>query len=128
MSSSRSSRRFSAGLLVGRIDQSMIVTGLRGVGKTVLLGEFRQIADDFKWKVLELEASKHVDNHFRQTLYSKLKASLFQVYPRARWGERAKNAAQVLQTFSLTVDPTTGAHTLSLDVEPAEGLAPVTRL
>ncbi|NMR30664.1 hypothetical protein [Crystallibacter degradans] len=105
----------------------MIVTGLRGVGKTVLLGEFRQIADDFKWKVLELEASKRVDNHFRQTLYSKLKASLFQVYPRARWGERAMNAAQVLQTFSLTVDPTTGAHTLSLDVEPAEGLAPVTR-
>ncbi|WP_139007390.1 ATP-binding protein [Arthrobacter crystallopoietes] len=107
----------------GRTDQSMIVTGLRGVGKTVLLGEFRQIADDFKWKVLELEASKHDDNHFRQTLYSKLRASLFQVSPRARWGERAKNAAQVLQSFSLTVDPTTGAPTLSLDVEPAEGLA-----
>ncbi|QTG81756.1 ATP-binding protein [Arthrobacter crystallopoietes] len=107
----------------GRTDQSMIVTGLRGVGKTVLLGEFRQIADDFKWKVLELEASKHDDNHFRQTLYSKLRASLFQVSPRARWGERARNAAQVLQSFSLTVDPTTGAPTLSLEVEPAEGLA-----
>ena len=107
----------------GRTDQSMIVTGLRGVGKTVLLGEFRQIADDFKWKVLELEASKHDDNHFRQTLYSKLRASLFQVSPRARWGERAKNAARVLQAFSLTVDPTSGAPTLSLEVEPAEGLA-----
>jgi hypothetical protein len=107
----------------GRTDQSMIVTGLRGVGKTVLLGEFRQIADDFKWKVLELEASKHDDNHFRQTLYSKLRASLFQVSPRARWGERARNAARVLQSFSLSVDPRTGAPTLSLEVEPAEGLA-----
>lgn len=107
----------------GRTDQSMIVTGLRGVGKTVLLGEFRQIAEDFKWKVLELEASKHDDNHFRQTLYSKLRASLFQVSPRTRWGERAKNAARVLQAFSLTVDPTSGAPTLSLEVEPAEGLA-----
>jgi hypothetical protein len=107
----------------GRTDQSMIVTGLRGVGKTVLLGEFRQIAEDFKWKVLELEASKHDDNHFRQTLYSKLRASLFQVSPRARWGERARNAAQVLQSFSLSVDSSSGAPTLSLEVEPAEGLA-----
>lgn len=85
----------------GRTDQSMIVTGLRGVGKTVLLGESRQIADDLKWKVLELEAGKHDDNHFRQTLYSKLRASLFQVSPRVRWSERTKNAARVLQSFSL---------------------------
>lgn len=107
----------------GRTDQSMIVTGLRGVGKTVLLGEFRQIAEDLKWQVLELEASKHDDNHFRQTLYSKLRAALFQMSPRARWTERAKNAARVLQSFSLSVDPATGVPTLSLDVEPAEGLA-----
>ncbi|MFC9336152.1 ATP-binding protein [Arthrobacter sp. NPDC057009] len=52
----------------GRTNQSMIVTGLRGVGKTVLLGEFRQIAEEFKWRVLELEASKHDDSHFRQTV------------------------------------------------------------
>jgi hypothetical protein len=107
----------------GRTNQSMIVTGLRGVGKTVLLGEFRQIAEEFKWKVLELEASKHDDSHFRQTVYSQLRAALFQISPKAKWGDKAKKAAQVLQSFSLSIDPESGAPTLSLDVSPAEGFA-----
>jgi hypothetical protein len=107
----------------GRTNQSMIVTGLRGVGKTVLLGEFRQIAEEFKWKVLELEASKHDDSHFRQTVYSQLRAALFQISPKAKWGDKAKKAAQVLQSFSLSIDPASGAPTLSLDVTPAEGFA-----
>lgn len=101
----------------------MIVTGLRGVGKTVLLGEFRQIAEEFKWKVLELEASKHDDSHFRQTVYSQLRTALFQISPKAKWGDKAKKAAQVLQSFSLSIDPESGAPTLSLDVSPAEGFA-----
>jgi hypothetical protein len=107
----------------GRTNQSMIVTGLRGVGKTVLLGEFRQIAEEFKWKVLELEASKHDDSHFRQTVYSQLRTALFQISPKAKWGDKAKKAAQVLQSFSLSIDPASGAPTLSLDVAPAEGFA-----
>ncbi|MDQ6740493.1 MAG: ATP-binding protein [Actinomycetota bacterium] len=107
----------------GRTNQSMIVTGLRGVGKTVLLGEFRQIAEEYKWKVLELEASKHDDSHFRQTVYSQLRATLFQISPRAKWGEKARRAAQVLQSFSFSVDPQSGVPTLSLDVDPAEGFA-----
>jgi hypothetical protein len=107
----------------GRTNQSMIVTGLRGVGKTVLLGEFRQIAEEFKWKVLELEASKHNDSHFRQTVYSQLRTALFQISPKAKWGDKAKKAAQVLQSFSLSIDPASGAPTLSLDVSPAEGFA-----
>lgn len=107
----------------GRTNQSMIVTGLRGVGKTVLLGEFRQIAEELKWKVLELEASKHDDSHFRQTVYSQLRAALFQISPKAKWGDKAKKAAQVLQSFSLSIDPASGAPTLSLDVMPAEGFA-----
>ena len=107
----------------GRTNQSMIVTGLRGVGKTVLLGEFRQIAEEFKWKVLELEASKHNDSHFRQTVYSQLRTALFQISPKAKWGDKAKKAAQVLQSFSLSIDPESGAPTLSLDVSPAEGFA-----
>jgi len=107
----------------GRTNQSMIVTGLRGVGKTVLLGEFRQIAEEFKWKVLELEASKHDDSHFRQTVYSQLRAALFQISPKAKWGDKAKKAAQVLQSFSLSIDPASGAPMLSLDVAPAEGFA-----
>lgn len=107
----------------GRTNQSMIVTGLRGVGKTVLLNEFRQIAEDFRWRVLDFEASKHDDAHFRQAMYSQLRAALFQISPRAKWGEKAMKAAQVLQSFSLSMDPSTGFPSLSLDIAPAEGLA-----
>lgn len=107
----------------GRTDQSMIITGLRGVGKTVLLGEFRQMAEDFRWKVLEFEASKHDDSRFRQLIYSQLRTALFQIAPTKKWGDAAKRAAQVLKSFSLTIDPSTGAPTFALDVEPAEGAA-----
>lgn len=53
-------------LLLGRLrrgisEQSMVITGLRGVGKTVLLGQFRRKALAADWVVVELEASKHDD-------------------------------------------------------------------
>ena len=39
----------------GRTEQSMIITGLRGVGKTVLLGEFRTMAEAAGWVAVEAE-------------------------------------------------------------------------
>jgi len=43
---------------VGRTEKSLIAVGLRGVGKTVLLGEFRQRALDADWQVVEVEVTK----------------------------------------------------------------------
>lgn len=40
-------------LQAGRTEQSMIVTGLRGVGKTVLLGQFRAKAMRRDWVVID---------------------------------------------------------------------------
>lgn len=107
----------------GRTNQSMIITGLRGVGKTVLLGEFRQVAEEHKWRVLELEASKHDDERFRQTIYAQLRTALYQISPTAKWGDKAKAAAQALRSFSLSIEPASGAPILSLDIPPAEGIA-----
>jgi hypothetical protein len=56
-------------------------------------------------------------------MYSQLRAALFQISPKAKWGEKARKAAEVLQSFSLFVDPSSGAPTLSLDVAPVEGFA-----
>lgn len=92
------------------------------MGKTVLLGEFRQIAEEFKWKVLELETSKHDDDHVPRTIYSQLRAALYQISPRAKWGDKARMTAQVLPSFSLSIDPSSGIPTLSLDVDD-EGFA-----
>ena len=89
----------------GHTEKSMIITGLRGVGKTVLLGRFRQIAEDARWAVVEWEISKHDDTAFRRTLATQFRTALLTLSPRHRWAERAKRAANVLRSFTLSVDP-----------------------
>jgi type II secretory pathway predicted ATPase ExeA len=104
----------------GRTEQSMIITGLRGVGKTVLLGQFMDIASAAQWEVVEIEASKHDDARFRQAMFSQLKAALLRLSPRARWTERSRRAAEVLSAFAVSVDQQ-GTFSVSWDVPPAEG-------
>ena len=106
----------------GRTEQSMIMTGLRGVGKTVLLNEFADIARESHWEVLEIEATKHNDIRFRQTMASLLKAALLRLSPRARWSARGRRAAEVVTSFAASVDQE-GTWSLSWDITPAEGLA-----
>ena len=52
----------------GRTEQSMIITGLRGVGKTVLLGQFRSKAMGRGWVVVEFEVSKNDETGFRRDI------------------------------------------------------------
>lgn len=106
----------------GRTEQSMIITGLRGVGKTVLLGQFGEIARRAGWEVVEIEASKHDDTRFRQAMFSQLKAALLRLSPRVRWTERARRAAEVLSAFAVSVDQK-GTFSVSWDVPAAEGAA-----
>lgn len=106
----------------GRAEQSMIITGLRGVGKTVLLGKFGEIARRAGWEVVEIEASKHDDTRFRQAMFSQLKAVLLRLSPRARWTQRARYAAEVLSAFAVSVDQK-GTFSVSWDVPAAEGAA-----
>lgn len=105
-----------------RTEQSMIITGLRGVGKTVLLGQFRGKALARNWVVIELEVSKHDEAGFRRILSGRLRTALLELSPRARWTDRFRHAASVLKSFTLTLDEA-GAWSAGLDVEAAEGWA-----
>ncbi|MFB2580872.1 ATP-binding protein [Herbiconiux sp. P15] len=114
-------------LLLARIErakteQSMIITGLRGVGKTVLLGQFRTKALERDWVVVELEVSKNDESHFRSAMATKLRTALFELSPKARWTDRFKHAAAVLRSFTVSADAS-GAITAGLDVDAAEGFA-----
>jgi len=111
-----------ARLTVGRTSQSMIVTGLRGVGKTVLLNLFGKHAQEAEWVVVEFEASKHDDQHFRGTLFSRLRTALLTLSPRARWTDRAKRAAGALKSFSVGGLGVSMTWKVDLD-EAEEGLA-----
>lgn len=106
----------------GRSEQSMIVTGLRGVGKTVLLGTFRDKAEAEGWAVIEIEVSKHDDKYFRLQLAQGFRRALLSISPKSRWQQRARSAAEVLRSFSLSVDPD-GRVTAGLDVTAIEGKA-----
>lgn len=106
----------------GRTEQSMIITGLRGVGKTVLLNEFRQRALANRWVVIEFEVYKHDDNEFRRRIAVEVRRALLELSPRERRGERLETAARVLRSFTLTVDPE-GRLTVGLNGTPESGRA-----
>ena len=111
-----------ARMAAGRTEQSMIITGLRGVGKTVLLGSFRTEALGQNWVVIENEVSKHSDEAFRRDLVSDFRTALFELSPKARWSDRLKRAASVLKSFSVEVDPS-GSLTAGIDVAAMDGQA-----
>lgn len=104
----------------GYTEQSVIVTGLRGVGKTVLLGQYRQVAAQERWVAVEAEVSKSTP--FGPQIANLARRALLQTSPRARWGERARAAAAVVKSFSLTVAPD-GSLAGGLDVDPDWGRA-----
>jgi predicted ATPase len=106
----------------GRTEQSMIITGLRGVGKTVLLGQFRTKALAREWVVVELEVSKNDESAFRRDIATRIRTALFELSPKARWTDRFKHAASVLKSFTMSVDAA-GTWSAGLDVAAAEGFA-----
>lgn len=104
----------------GHTEQSMLITGLRGVGKTVLLTSFEERARERDWTTVEAEITKGTE--FGARMGQLVRRALLQLAPRARWEDRARRAAAVLKSFQLTVTPE-GALTAGLDVEAAAGFA-----
>lgn len=106
----------------GYSDQSMIIVGLRGVGKTVLLSAFRNIAEEEGDLVaIEAEITKHED--FGPRMGALMRRALFSVAPSAKWKDRGRRAAGILRSFQITVSAE-GAVTGSFGgVDPLEGVA-----
>lgn len=104
----------------GHTEQSMLITGLRGVGKTVLLTSFEESARERGWTTVEAEITKNTE--FGARMGQLARRALLQLAPRERWKERAARAASVLKSFQISVTPD-GTLTAGLDVEAAAGLA-----
>lgn len=107
-------------LRAGHTEQSLLVTGLRGVGKTVLLGDFERRARARGWTTIEAEITKQLE--FGPRIAHLARRALFELAPRERWRDRGRRAARVLKSFHLTVSPD-GAITAGLDVDALEGIA-----
>ena len=104
----------------GYTEQSLLVTGLRGVGKTVLLTEFDSRARERGWTTVEAEITKNVD--FGARMGQLARRALLQIAPREKWKDRARRAARVLASFQITLSPD-GSVTGGLGADALEGYA-----
>jgi hypothetical protein len=102
----------------GRPQQSMIITGLRGVGKTVLLGAFRDAAAERRWVTVEAEVTKNSD--FADRMSRLARRALLTLSAPDSWKQRAQDAASIIKSFGLTFKPD-GSVAVGFDVDAASG-------
>lgn len=101
----------------GRPGKSVMPTGLRGVGKTVLLNQFRDIASNEGMEVAFIEAPE--DGSFVQKLAIRLRSSLYSMQ-RSAPKEAISKALGVLRAFSYQLPD--GAA-IKIDVDAIVGVA-----
>lgn len=111
-----------AKILFGRIqnrrsEKSLLLTGLRGVGKTVLLNEMEQIAEQQKLKTILIEA--HEEKSLGVLLIPPLRKLLFNL----QTGEKVKRGLAVLKSFITAIKIKVGDIEIGLDIEPERGAA-----
>ena len=94
----------------------MLITGLRGVGKTVLLNTFGAIAEEAGFRTASAEITHETD--FRPLIARLARRALLSISPAGRMRERARRAAGVFKAFTLR---TPEGIELGIDVEALVG-------
>ncbi|ONI73475.1 ATPase [Actinosynnema sp. ALI-1.44] len=87
----------------GRPERSLVLTGLRGVGKTVLLGELRSMALKRGWGAGKIEARPDAD--LRRPLSAALHRAVRDLAVRHRAPDRVEHVLGVLKAFALRAAP-----------------------
>jgi hypothetical protein len=115
-----------AHILLGRVKQkraekSMLLTGLRGVGKTVLLNEIERIAKKDGYRTIFLEA--HENKALGPLIAPYLRKLLFDLDRLAGVSDKVKKALAVLRSFIGSIKLTINDITFGIDIEPEKGSA-----
>ena len=115
-----------ARILLGRIkekrsEKSILLTGLRGVGKTVLLNEMERLAKADGYHTIGIEA--HEDKPLGPLIAPCLRNLLFELDRIAGAGDKAKRGLRVLRSFLGSLKVTYNDITIGLDVDPEQGTA-----
>ena len=108
----------------GRPERGLVLTGLRGVGKTVLLNSFRSMALQRMWGTGKIEARP--DQSIRRPVAGALHMAVRELAPRHRSPDRVDHFLGVLKSFAGR-DPKAPRGTfvphLGIDVPAARGRA-----
>lgn len=115
-----------ARILLGRVRQkrpekSMLLTGLRGVGKTVLLNEIERLAKADGYRTIAIEA--HEGKPLGSLIAPPLRTVLFELDRMAGVGDKVKRGLAVLRSFIGTIKVTVDDVTYGLDTDPEKGAA-----
>lgn len=115
-----------ARILLGRIKQrraekSILLTGLRGVGKTVLLNEMERTAQADGYRTLLVEA--HEQKPLGALLAPSLRQLLYKLDRLAGAGHKARQALAVLKGFFGTINVKMEGVELGLDIDAEKGTA-----
>src|SRR5579862_4392578 len=80
-------------ILAGKAEKSLLLTGLRGVGKTVLLNEIRHQAEAVGYRAIQVEA--HEDKPLAPFLAPHLRTLLYDLNLIAGAGHKVRRALAV---------------------------------
>lgn len=105
----------------GRSAKSIIVVGLRGVGKTVLLNQVYEQADRLGYQALQIEA--HENKSLPALLVPRLRQVLLRLGSEPNPASYARKALRVLAAFVRAIKVKYEDVEVSLSVEPEHGSA-----
>ncbi|MBS0630142.1 MAG: ATP-binding protein [Verrucomicrobia bacterium] len=113
-------------LLLGRIkrkrhEKSMLLTGLRGVGKTVLLNVIEQKAREEGYRTIFIEA--HEGKSLGALIVPHLWKLLFEMDRMASITNKIRRCFSILRGFVSGLKVTVNDVTIGLDIEPERGTA-----
>lgn len=108
----------------GRAEKSMILVGLRGVGKTVLLGEIQKLAESKNYRVTFIETPEsRQKKSLPELLLPHLRRILYDLDRGERFSEKTKKALRVFKSFINGLKLKISDIEIYLDVAPETGEA-----
>ena len=105
----------------GRASKSLLLTGLRGVGKTVLLNEINQLARKLEYHRIFLEA--HEEKPLAALLAPKLRTLLYTLDRMEGARDKVRRGLAVLRGFVSSIKVTYDDIPIGIDIEPEKGTA-----
>lgn len=102
-------------------EKSMILVGLRGVGKTVLLGELGRQAKLAHCQTIMIEA--HEGKSLAALLTPQLRTTLFELDRMASMSQKVRRGLRVLKGFVGAIKVKVSEIEIGLDIEPERGVA-----
>jgi len=102
----------------GAPQRSLMLYGLRGVGKTVLLNKVERLAEELGFQIEHLEMSETDD--FRRVIAKSVRKILLGLSTIENLKDKARRALGILKAFSIAIP---GGPELKVDVDAVVGMA-----